>query len=718
MDWARVSELFEECTGKTPSGRVKFLRATCGDDDALFREVQTLLEAAGEAGEFLEPEARRVPDRAGPWKIVEKIGEGGIGLVCRAVRDDGEFEQEVAIKFLRRGADSGHLRRYFQSERRILAQLQHPNIARLLDGGVTSDGRPWFAMELVNGLTIDDYVRERGRRERLELFVKVCRAVQFAHRHLVVHRDIKPGNILVNAEGEPKLLDFGVAKILAPEEAGVTRTAAYLTPEYASPEQLRNEAVTTATDVYSLGVVLYEVLTGSRPYRVKTTAAHELAAAICEQDAAAPTGIRDLDLIVLTALEKDPARRYSSAEQFANDIRLFLDGYPITARKPTVSYRVGRFLRRNRLGTAAAALVLVSLVAGLAGTIWQYRIARAERAMVEQRFNELRRLSRSVLFEFHDAIADLPGATPARGLMLTRATEYLDNLAASKPTDPSLRKELAEAYLRAGDILGGVGRSNLGDTAGARKAYTKANLLMLESEVGDNEAQLLLAKSYNRLEGYENARKAFLIYQRVAEEEPTPANRNNLATSYYYVAQEMQRVNNHPDALDWRMKELAIRKELFAAAPERRDYLSNLALSHKRIGGILIRLEKLDAARENYEAALRLEEKWMQEQPLSPSAKMAVTYSLNDLSMIHDLQGRWREAVAGYTKSLAMREELAAADPKNDRIHGALLSGYVRTAAVLRKAGRVDAANVLIAKARRAERRPGEVEEQVRALQR
>jgi eukaryotic-like serine/threonine-protein kinase len=319
-----------------------------------------------------------------------------------------------------------------------------------------------------------------------------------------------------------------------------------------------------------------------------------------------------------------------------------------------------------------------------------------------------------VLYEFHDAIADIPGATPARALLVTRAKEYLDRLSASNPADGGLRRELAEAYLRMGDILGGSGRSNLGDEKGAREAYGRARGLL--ENAGEKAGRLLLAKAYNRLEGYENAEKALGIYRRLAEQEPGPGSWADLANGYFYMAGEMQRAGRMEEALDWRGRELELRRRVYAAAPGRRDAQADLALCNKRIGGILIRRGALREARGHYEEALELEEKWLAQEPGSAGAKMAVTYTLNDLAMIDGLEGRAEKAAERYGRSLGIREELAAADPKNHRYHTALLSGYVRTAWAVRRAGRGAEAEGLLRKARGAEWKKGEVEEQIRLL--
>ena len=357
--------------------------------------------------------------RVGDYEVVRHLGSGGMGSVYLAVRADRRYRKEVAIKILKRGLDSEEILRRFRQERQILASLDHPNVARLLDAATSDAGQPCFVMEYVEGTRIDRYCDDRrlSIRERLELFRTVCDAVQAAHRGLVVHRDLKPGNILVTTEGAPKLLDFGVAKLLDPDSFPQTVVPTALpyhpmTPDYASPEQVRGEAITTASDVYSLGVLLYRLLTGHRPYRVDLRRPAEMERVICEVEPEKPSATTsssrdgtatsetrpraegspeklrrrlagDLDTIVLKALAKEATHRYGSVFQLSEDLRRHLEGLPILARRPTFGYRAGKFLRRYRAGVAMACLSVALLLAGIATTTWQAQIARSERARAE-----------------------------------------------------------------------------------------------------------------------------------------------------------------------------------------------------------------------------------------------------------------------------------------------------------------------------------------------
>ena len=406
--WLRIEEIVQSAIDCAVPQRSALLESACGDDRELRREVDSLLAlheedgftrspAFTEAVKVLEQRTEKLNEgrRIGTYRVLREIGRGGMGTVYLAARDDDAFQKLVAIKIIRRGLDTDDILQRFRSERQILAILDHPNIARLLDGGTTSDGLPYFVMEYIEGEPIDLYCEQRKLTitERLKLFQGVCAAVSYAHQNLVIHRDIKPGNVLVTKEGIPRLLDFGIAKLLAPGAAAGEMTATGvrpLTPEYASPEQVRGEMITTASDVYALGVLLYRLLTGERPYRFPTSSPVEMERAICEKEPGKPSDrtpkeLRalikgDLDTVVLKALQKEPRRRYPSVEQFSEDIRRHLVNLPVTARPDTRGYRASKFFQRNKAWVAMGAITSLSLLGGIGASLWQAYIARIEQA--------------------------------------------------------------------------------------------------------------------------------------------------------------------------------------------------------------------------------------------------------------------------------------------------------------------------------------------------
>ncbi|HMI51605.1 MAG TPA: protein kinase [Candidatus Saccharimonadales bacterium] len=526
--WEQIGRILENALALEAEKRHPYLAAACAEDSELRSEVESLLASHEEAGSrFLNmgemdaneatQNARRVAvvpgRRIGPYVVIAEIGRGGMGEVFSARRADGQYEKKVAIKLVRSGYDTALILERFRGERQILASLDHPNIARLLDGGTTDDGIPYLVLELVEGVPVDEYcdAHKLSVTERLQLFGQVCAAVQYAHQRLVIHRDLKPNNILVDTQGVPKLLDFGIAKLLDASGASEPTVLQPMTPEYASPEQVRGEPITTATDVYSLGVILYQLLTGRSPYTVATRTPASLAEAINNHEPERPsssverkesvleagevreltaetvssvrefTPLRlqrrlrgDLDHILLKALRKESVKRYGTVEQFAQDIRNHLGGLPVTARKGTSAYRAGKFMQRHKAGVIAATAVLAILASGVGVTLREARIAEANGLRAEARFNDVRSLANSLIFEIHDSIRDLPGATKARSLIVQKSLGYLDGLAKESASDPALLRELAAGYARLGDVQGTPGTSNLGDPAAALVSLQKS----------------------------------------------------------------------------------------------------------------------------------------------------------------------------------------------------------------------------------------------------
>ena len=524
--WSEVATLFEAATSLPPEQRSAYLDQVSGGDPELRAQVEALIaadavasgtldrvigRAAGELASSLEPVGSYEGRRIGAYEVVRELGRGGMGAVLLAVRADDAYRKTVAIKIVRGGAEDADLVRRFVAERQILANLEHPYIARLLDGGTTTEGLPFVVMEHVVGEPLDVYCDNRRLpvRARLELFLRICAAVQHAHANLVVHRDLKPSNILVGADGTPKLLDFGIAKLLdGPSYASAPRTAArWMTVEYASPEQIRNEAITTASDVYSLGVVLYELLAGGRPFdgardartlelamttrqpNAPSVAASRADDAVWRARAASRDRLRralagDLDTMVLMGLRQEPARRYQSVEQFAEDVRRHLSGQPVIARRDTVTYRIGKFVGRNRTKVVAAAL--------LAAVIGFYTVRLSherDRAQLEAARSEQVAAFLQDLFKA-SAPGQSQGADVTARELVTRGAARIEQALAGQP-------ELRSTML---GVIGGV-YSGLGLYDTAATVLHRALVLHREHAISDDpgSAGLLTALAGARL---------------------------------------------------------------------------------------------------------------------------------------------------------------------------------------------------------------------------
>jgi serine/threonine protein kinase len=733
--WQLVERIYHEAMECEPGQRSFVLEHACAQDQSLREEVESLLQYGELPVDFLEKPAievmaqvlaedlrevearnstRMIGARISQYRIVDKLGSGGMGDVYRAIRADDQFEKQVAIKLVRRGLDTESVEARFRRERQILAGFDHENIARLLDGGTTDEGHPYFVMELVEGMPIDEYCDENrlGIVERIDLFRSVCSAVQYAHQRLVVHRDIKPSNILVTSDNIPKLLDFGIATILSPDtfspEMEQTETALrIMTPLFASPEQLHGQVITTAADVYSLGVVLYKLLAGQMPYRVDGSSPYDLAHAICETEpdkpsstvlrpllitriqsrtlnraslAAGPnpldqvsgksdeTSIQgasghdeirgasefigdrrdttpeklrrslagDLDQIILKALRKEPERRYASARDFSEDLRSYLRGLPVSARRDTFIYRAGKFTKRNKYILAATVMFVIVGLIGVAVIVREAQVARMQEARAERRFNEVRSLANSLLFEIHDSIRDLPGSTASRKLLVDRALHYLDSLSQESADAPGLQRELATAYERVGDVQGNPYYANLGDTAGAIVSYRKAlaiELALADNNRGSYDDRAALVDTYMNLGlGLEAAgdftatldalQHAYPIAQDLAAEQPgNPQAKERLAGVCFILANGMADIGNIARSLDFYRQSAAIRESIKGGSTEFQEQVQT------RLAGVY-------------------------------------GYMAGDLS----LQGDMSSAIALQDKAHAILDRLAAADPQNARL--------------------------------------------------
>ena len=728
-----VSDLLADALEQTREQRPAFLDRACADDSDLRREVESLIASFDQAEQFIETPAfslsgatvaPMIGKRIGAWRILREIGHGGMGTVYLAERADEQYREQAALKIVRRGMDTEFVLRRFRHERQILASLHHPNIAPLLDGGTTEDGLPYFVMEHIEGSPIDEYCDERKLSiiERLKLFRTVCAAVHYAHQNLVIHRDIKPANILITADGAPKLLDFGIAKILNPEiSQTVEKTLTMMrlmAPEYASPEQVRGEAVTTASDVYSLGVVLYEMLTGHRPYRLSTILPSEIERVICEQEPARPSTVvtrveevfsadgqprmvtpemvsstregqpdklrrklaGDLDNIMLMALRKEPLRRYASVEHFSEDIRRHLEGLPVTARKDTFGYRADKFVRRNKAAVAAAALIILSLVAGLIATIWQSRRAQAAQARAERLFNDVRGLANFSLIKIHDEIIEMPQTTKLRRELVSNGMEYLDRLSKDAGYDPALQSELAVGYIKLGDVQGHPAFPNLGDPAGALSSYHKALALFEASYSADPKNLItrrfvananerigdMLERSGDVKGTRERYSKTLALREELLAADPASFQaRREVGISYDRVGEVMLNAGDVAGAIESFRKGLKVGEELRDAKPAEAELHRDVGIGHQNVGKSLAKAGRWDEALQHYRQALSISE------TLSRAYKENVQYPrdaqiyLNKIGEVRMKTGDFQDAIESFHRALKIAEDLAGKDREN-----------------------------------------------------
>jgi len=774
--WRRVRTLFETALEQPAEARRAYLEAACAGDEALRRAVDRLLNADLAADSFLEEppqinwvaeeeqdpsEATWTGRRVGAYRLTDRLGRGGMGAVYAAERADQQFRQRVAVKLIRWDADTVEGRRRFHVEQQILADLQHSNIARLFDGGVTEDGVPYLVMEHVEGQPITDYCETHALsvEDRLALFRTVCDAVHYAHQNLVVHRDLKPTNILVTETGTVKLLDFGIAKLLeAGDDDRASRYSAttlpqtatgmrVLTPECAAPEQIRGEPITTATDVYQLGILLYELLVGRRPYRVRGLPPSTVEHIICTEAPLQPSRAAegsdeepsssevnahnrrvsasrlqgDLDTIVLKALRKEPARRYRSAEQFADDVRRHLSGRPVQARPATLRYRFRTFVRRNRAWVGAAVLIMLSLIGGLAVATWQARVADQQRRealqqrqRAEERLADVRQLAGSFLFEFHDAIADLPGSTAARELVVQRALEYLDRLSKRSAGDPSLQLELATAYRKVGDVQGNPTNANLGRTEEALASYQRGLTFVhtvLQEDTSNVEVRRVEAHLYDRLGDVQattgnlgaaeaSKHRATNIYRELAngptidlaEKHNRVAQSHTVSQREYAVAliklgdllgnPNFQNRGQTAAALVQYREAEDILERLYEADSSATETMRLYGLIYERIGTIHDEEDRDAAAFDAYRRSLVLREQFVEANPDNTDAVRDWAVAHEKMGHMFAQRGELDQAQRQYQASLSLFEQLFEADPKNVQARQSLAISHLHLGAL------------------------------------
>ena len=634
-----------------------------------------------------------------------------MGTVYLAERDDEHYQTKVAIKLIRPGMDTEIILHRFRREGQILARLQHPNIARLLDGGTTEDGRPYIVMEYIDGLPITEYALARGLTipERLKLFLDVCSAVEYAHQHFVVHRDLKPGNIPISVSGTAKLLGFGICKLLhheppAPDTA--TGALRMLTPEYASPEQVRGDPITIATDIYSLAAVLYELLTGYKPHRIEKQTPQAIERAICEQDVIRPSMMPDkalarrlkgdLDNILLYALQKEPNRRYRSVEQLSDDIRRFLSHQPVKARPDTLTYRIRKFARRQRTSLIAGGLAAASLVGGVVVSLREASIANAN-------LLEARRLANVFVFDVHDAVRDLPGSTRARQLIVETGLRYLDGLARNSRRDWALKAELATAYQRIGDVQGNVMGANLGNTKEALASYGKAMALLdtvVRHDPGDRNAKLARVHVLQRIgmvhvytqesgRALTSLREAQSLGEELLSQAPGDTKVADELAQVYTTTGDALWVNGvFATSIEEHSKAVALLLRFASAAPDDWTLKKTLAAAYSAIGMDEARLGRLDEALRQYRRALSILQELTRRDPANSSYQRILMSTYGHLG---DVLGnpKWRSlgdsegALRAYQQMLTVAQRLHESDPANQQAISDYAIALTRAAAVL-----------------------------------
>lgn len=682
----KVQELFEQAADLDPDQRREFLYRAAGGDDTLVTEVEELLRHDSESNDSLfisvrDQAASTFGDRPrretiGKYRVVRELGQGGMGTVYLAKRDDKEYDKDVAIKLVPAVVDRDELMRRFRAERQIMASLVHPNIAQLLDGDTTRDGVPYVVMEYVPGQPIDEYCADNALspEERLALFLKVCNAVTHAHRNLVVHRDIKPGNILVTADGEPKLLDFGIAKILDTEAGpALTRSGMRLmTPEYASPEQARGEPVNTATDVYSLGVLLHRLLTGALPYDIDTRDVGAVERAICELPPAPPSSFdpaigRELDAIVLMALRKEPERRYPTVDAFAEDIDRYLRNQPVAARPDTVGYRLGLFVKRNSIAVTAAAAMLIMIVGFGAAMTWQAIEISKQRDRAER---SLQRADDSLTFlvsMFEDAAPKMSrGSTFTAKDLLDRGRERIGEELAEHPE--------SQGYLMG--ILGAV-YYELDELEAAEELHLAA--LERHEALGDEDPAELrntlleLSRVYLKMNRTEDAlaytlRGIDVQNSYMAPDDPARILPLQRICSVYYYEQ------NYEAALPWCRQTVEIARLPTTTRPE------SLSAATNGLANVYLELGDLEAA-----LPLYIESQQVDINELGSDHPWSAI-STGNVALVYRKMKRLEEAENSYRQALAIAEKVwPPTHSERERLRNSL-------ALVLRLAGRIDEA--------------------------
>ena len=722
----RLEELFHTVADLSTAARARYF-AEHDIDPNTRREVEELVSFDSINSTSLERDLGQVALGAlarvepqdlscGPYYLGSLLGRGGMGSVYLAERVDGEITQRVAVKLLHPGADHPRLRQRFLAERQILATLSHPNIARLLDAGHREDGQPYLVMEYVEGKAIDAYTTGLSIRHKVILFLKVCAAVSYLHRNLVVHRDLKPGNILVTDEGEPKLLDFGIAKMLDLTTDSTATGMRMLTPDYASPEQVAGMAVGTATDIYSVGAVLYKLLTGASPHRLDGDSAAAIALAISGRQIPPPSRLApaltgDLEIIVMKALRREPQERYATMEQFSEDLENYLGSRPLRARKGDAWYHTRKFLRRHWLPVAATALAVSGLSAGVL-------VANHQRAIAQRRFVDVRRLANVFLFEFERSIRDVPGTLDARNLVASMGQRYLRELAAESRYDPTLEREIAEAYERLADIQDSI-RSGGGKSPGATDSLLQS--LEIHRRLGDDRSGIpALRRKYielasllgywyqdehNAKEAARWADEAMGLSEKWVMAEPRSVDALAAAAAAFMRGATTREVGGHiASAVRSIEKSTAFGERALAAAPQDETVRILVSDCHRIYSELLVNVKRYSDALSHGRRSLELIEPLWVRNPHDPRLRLKFLLANSCVGIAeHPLGEADRThlelALPYLERALSLADETMRADPRNARSKSSFIAHCSRLTHLLTTMKRFDAAERLSKKA-------------------
>ncbi|BDC47805.1 hypothetical protein F183_A01210 [Bryobacterales bacterium F-183] len=793
----RLKLLVESALELPQSEREAFLNRECAGDSHLKEQALELLELYRDEDEA-PMDVPSEPEQIGPYHLITELGAGGMGVVYLAQREDG-FSRTVALKIIRKGMDTDFFLSRFQQEREILGSLDHPGIVRIVDAGSTEDGRPYLVMDFVDGVRIDTFCEGRSLRERVALFIRVCAAVQHAHRNLIVHRDLKPGNILVTPDGQPKLLDFGIAKVLDQDDNEATSaTIPIMTRQYASPEQVRGQRVNTSSDVYTLGLILYELVAEARPYDLKDMPVGQAEQVVCELDppeasSVAPKSIApqlrgDLDRILLMALRKEPERRYPSVEALAADLEKYLEGRPVSAQRDTFAYRASKFIQRNRTSVFAAGVMALLVAMGASSTLWQARIAakewaRAEReaalakaneaeakrqqelakqaaaeavverdraeqkadeasrqrALAEARFRDVRTMANSLLFEIHAVIRNLPGATEARKVLITRSLDTLRDLQREAGNDPGLQAEIAAGYEQLGQLQGAAGDAALGDTKGAFESQTRALEIrrklaaanpasvalqrdLAASQLRMAEVQLAMRQPLQALESAQQAMRTYEGLTQKSQEDVLSL--LGLAASQQLAGQALESAGKLQGAIQAYAEHTKTRQRIQATSPGdleleaqvaeardlearalqiegrfsealqivqrngevyRRAYAANansmraaqnVIQNHRTVAELAERVGDLQRARENYQQSLSRLQALVKTDAQNSRLLEELSSVRNQYASLLVRTGQGTQAIAEFRAAVSSASELSSKDPANRAVRATLAAAY------------------------------------------